>query len=384
LSDDAALAFLLAAALTWLMHSSIAAILLIATLVRQSVVPVDLGLDLMLGTNLGGALIAAGLTRGAVADQKAVTLANLIVRGLGAAAAAILIARHVPPLERLSADPATRIILAHIAFNTVILLAGALVAPWVAGLARRLAGRRGASGNLLDAQAASALDEAALSFPRQAIANATREVLRLTEDIDVMLARIIDLYRNAETDDMKSLGRLDDRVDRRHAAIKLYLARATASDVSEREAIACQELIAACVKLEQVGDIIVRNMLTHVQKMRDRKLEFSPEGWSELRAMHAAVLANARLAFNVLVSRDTATARRLVEEKDRMRELERDAGLKHFERLRHGTPATVESSSIHLDTIRDLKEINALLASLAYPVLEEQGLLSGSRLKKTG
>jgi phosphate:Na+ symporter len=92
------------------------------------------------------------------------------------------------------------------------------------------------------------------------------------------------------------------------------------------------------------------------------------------------VLANARLAFNVLVTRDVSTARLLVEGKDKLRDLEKAAAKLHFERLRSGSPLSIETSSIHLDTIRDLKDINALLASLAYPVLESQGLLRQTRL----
>jgi phosphate:Na+ symporter len=118
-----------------------------------------------------------------------------------------------------------------------------------------------------------------------------------------------------------------------------------------------------------------------VQKKLDRGLEFTDEGWRELTAFHASVLTNARLAFNLLVSRDSETARQLVEEKDRLRALEKEASQSHFLRLHQGTARSVETSSIHLDTIRDLKQINPLLASIAYPVLEEQGLLRGSRLK---
>ena len=151
--------------------------------------------------------------------------------------------------------------------------------------------------------------------------------------------------------------------------------------MTEAEALRCQELIGACVKLEQVGDIIVRNMLVHVKKKLDRGLKFTEEGWRELSAFHASVLANARLAFNVLVSRDPETARQLVEEKDRLRDLEKASSQSHFLRLRDGTAKSVETSSIHLDTIRDLKQINSLLASMAYPVLEEQGLLRDSRLR---
>jgi phosphate:Na+ symporter len=99
-------------------------------------------------------------------------------------------------------------------------------------------------------------------------------------------------------------------------------------------------------------------------------------------SLHASVLANARLAFNVLVSRDAETARQLVQEKDRLRDVEKDTSRRHFERLREGTARSVETSSLHLDTIRDFKQINSLLASIAYPVLEEaRAGCSGSRLK---
>jgi phosphate:Na+ symporter len=93
------------------------------------------------------------------------------------------------------------------------------------------------------------------------------------------------------------------------------------------------------------------------------------------------VLANARMAFNVLISRDAATALQLVREKDRLRGIEKRSSQNHFLRLRDGTARSVETSSIHLDTIRDLKQINSLLASIAYPVLEEHGMLGGTRLK---
>jgi phosphate:Na+ symporter len=196
-----------------------------------------------------------------------------------------------------------------------------------------------------------------------------------------MLRRIIELYETPNRKKMDELAALDDRVDRLHEDIKLYLAQIAPGKMSEREAARCQELLGACVKLEQVGDIIVRNMLPQTQKKLKRGIDFTPEGWRELSGFHAAVLSNARLAFNLLVNRDPVTARQLVAEKDRLRDVEKETSRRHFERLREGTEQSVETSSIHLDTIRDLKQINSLLASIAYPVLEESGELSGSRLR---
>jgi phosphate:Na+ symporter len=384
LSADASIAFIVAAVMTWLFHSSVASVLLIATLAAKSLIPVELGLDLMLGANFGGALIAAALTRSGTPAQRAVPLGNLLLRGAGSIAAAIYISNAGVPVEWLGSDPALQIIHGHIAFNLALLIFGLPLAPLVSRLARywtKLDQTKSPS-ELIDTESVTALDDAAIAYPKQAIANATREVLRLCETIDLMLTRVIDLYKNASRDDIAALSLLDDRVDKRHSAIKLYLARATANDMGPDEAMHSQELVAACVKLEQVGDIIVRNMLLHIQKLRDRGLAFTDEGWSELCAIHAAVLANAKLAFNVIVTRDLSTARMLVEQKDRLRELEKNASQRHFDRLREGSPLSIETSTIHLDTIRDLKDINSLLASLAYPILEQSGQLRGSRLKK--
>jgi len=381
LSGDAVTAFLIAAIMTWLFHSSVAAILLVVALAARGLVPAELGVVMVLGANIGGGVIAVMLSRAAPAKARIVPLGNLIMRGAGAVLALSAVMLLAPPLDLLGATVPAQLVNAHIVFNLLLAILGMPLAGVVYRTAERLTALNApAREDDLAATELSALSEAALDSPAQALANATREVVRVCETVEIMLVRIMELYEAADEDKIKALAALDDRVDRKHAAIKLYLAKVTSRKLTEAEALRCQELIGACVKLEQVGDIIVRNMLAHVKKKVQRGLEFTPEGWRELSSFHASVMANARLAFNVLVSRDAATARQLVEEKDRLRDVEKATSTSHFARLREGTVKSLETSTIHLDTIRDLKQINSLLASMAYPVLEEQGLLRGSRL----
>ncbi len=382
LSGDPVTAFLLAGVMTWLFHSSVAAILLVAALAARGLVPAELGVVLVLGANLGGGVIAALLSRASPPLARIVPLGNLILRGAGAVLALTALVLASPPLDLLGDTPAVQIVNAHIAFNFMLAVCGLAVAGLVSAAAQRIVALGAApEPAALAVTELSALDPGALDKPSQALANATREVVRVCETIEIMLQRIIGLYEEADKESIAALAALDDRVDSRHAAIKLYLAKVTQHAMSEEEALRCQELIGACVRLEQVGDIIVRNMLVHVKKKLDRRVEFTDQGWRELLAFHGSVLANARLAFNVLVSRDAETARQLILEKDRLRDMEKSSSQNHFARLGEGTAKSVETSSIHLDTIRDLKQINALLASMAYPVLEEQGMLRGSRLK---
>jgi len=379
-SGDAITTYLLAALITWLFQSSIAAVLLMATLAGRGLITPELGVVLVLGVNLGSSVIAPMLTRSAGPQVRIVPIGNLLMRGLGSLIMLVLFMIFRPHVAFLGATASDQIVNAHILFNVIILLAGLPLAGLVYRASERLVAlaSKPEPVNALEVTELSALDESALDVPSQALANATREVC---ETVEIMLKRIIELYESADANKIKALAALDDRVDRRHAAIKLYLAKVTKNPLTEDEALRCQELIGACVKLEQVGDIIVRNMLVHVKKKVEHGLKFTDEGWRELCAFHASVLANARLAFNALISRDPETARQLVLEKDRLRDLEKETSASHFERLRDGTAKSIETSSIHLDTIRDLKQINSLLASMAYPVLEERGLLGGSRLK---
>lgn len=383
LSGDPATAFLLAAVMTWLFHSSVAAILLVVALAARGILPLELGVVLVLGANVGGGIIAVMLSRAAAPKARIVPLGNLLMRALGAGLALGAVVTLDPPLRLLGATETDQLIHTHIVFNLLLVLLGMPLAGLVYRLAERIAllNVRPSAEESLAAAELSALDEAALETPSQALANATREVVRVCETIEIMLQRIMQLYEGADEDSIRELAKLDDRVDARHAAIKVYLAKVTLRQLSHDEALRCQELVGACVKLEQVGDIIVRNMLVHVRKKLDYGLDFTPEGWKELTAFHGMVLTNARLAFNVLISRDPATALQLVREKDRLRDVEKASSASHFARLGEGTAKSLETSSIHLDTIRDLKQINSLLASMAYPVLEEHGLLGGSRLR---
>ncbi|MET0575561.1 MAG: Na/Pi cotransporter family protein [Mesorhizobium sp.] len=382
-STDPVTAYLLAAFITWLFHSSIAAVLLLVTLAGRGFIPPELGVVLVLGVNLGSSVIAPLLTRHAEPGVRVVPIGNLLMRGAGSLILMIAFTWAKPPVAYLGSTVPDQIINAHILFNCLILIAGIPLAGLIYRASEKIValGTPPDPAESLAAAELSALNESALDTPSQALANATREVVRVCETVEIMLKRIIELYEKADAEKIAALAALDDRVDRKHQAIKLYLAKISARQLTEAEALHHQELIGACVKLEQVGDIIVRNMLAHVQKKLDRGLEFTEEGWRELSRFHASVLTNARMAFNLLVSRDPETARQLVEEKDRLRTLEKEASQSHFLRLREGTAKSVETSSIHLDTIRDLKQINSLLASIAYPVLEEQGLLRGSRLQ---
>ncbi|WP_375623058.1 MULTISPECIES: Na/Pi cotransporter family protein [unclassified Bartonella] len=384
LSTDPVSTFLLAAGLTYLLHSSIAGIILLVNFANYDLIHTQLCIVMVLGVNFGSSLIAPLLTRNASPKTRLVPLGNLLMRGAGSILVLILFLSFHPPITWLGNNASTQVINAHIIFNVFILFAGIPLSKWVLKLTTQIvhiSAKKTQADKTLNLSDQTALDDSVLERPSLALSNVMREVIHICDLVDIMLEKIMGLYENPDPNIICELNQLNTILDKKHIAIKLYLARLAGQKLSDEEALQTQELLGACIKLDQAGDIIIHNMLMLVKKKQQKGLQFSSEGWSDLLGFHAIVLANAHIAFNVLVSRDTHTAHLLVQKKDQLRNLEKEMSLKHFKRLREGDLKNVESSSLHLDTVRDLKQINSLLTSMIYPILEEHGLLQSSRLR---
>ena len=180
------------------------------------------------------------------------------------------------------------------------------------------------------------------------------------------------------TNDRKLVGelsRMDNIVDRLTEAIKLYIARLTRDSLDEREGRRAMEIVSFAINLEHIGDIIDKNLCELAIKKIKNRYQFSAEGAAELTAFHKRICESLQIAFSVFMTGDVEAARRLVREKAELRSIELAAGDQHFERLREGRPESIETSSLHLDILRDLKRIHSHVCSVAYPVLEAAGEL---------
>ena len=377
LATDPVTSCLFAAVLTWLAHSSVAVMLLIMSLAGTGVIPVEVALPFVLGANVGSGLIPVFLTSGAAAAPRRVPLGNLLFRVVGAAAALALLVVMQPAPELFASAPARQVANFHTLFNLALVV---LFLPLIGPMARLTEvllrdPPEEATDDWEQAPNPSYLDDQAIGTPRLAIACATREVLRMADKVEAMLRRSIEVFQDSSKRDLKRLALADDEVDTLHAEIKLYLTKVSRGKLTDEEKQRARELMQFCIKLEHIGDIIVKNLLKLAEKKSAAKVEFSPAGWSELTELHANVVDNMQLALNVLVSGDRQSARDLLAEKDRFSRLERASSEHHLSRLSQGQPASLETSSIHLDTIRDLRQINSHLSSIAYPILSQTGEL---------
>lgn len=381
LQGDPLTAFAVAAIIAWVVHSSVATVLLFVTFAANSFLPLEVALPMVLGANVGGGVIAVWLTRGMELEARRIPLGNLIFRGTAALLALSLLQVVDLPIHYLGGSEAVQLVNFHLAFNLVLVL---LAVPLVGPMERLTAALLplpviGPDHSTPDPMA-SMLDRSAVKLPSVALASAKRELLRMGETVATMYRPVMELMDGGNLDQIARVRALDDQVNRKHTDIKLFIAEVNRGNLTEREIRQGIELTDFAINLEHIGDIIAKSLLTLAEERAQKNLHFSPEGWAEMCDMHARVEANLQLALNVLISGDIESARQLAKEKESMRKLERESHDRHLERLRAGHATSVATSDIHLETVRGLKEINSLLVTVAYPILTESGHLLQSRL----
>ena len=377
------LVILAAAVLTWASHSSVVTVLLAMSLVAKGAAPLDAGLALVLGANLGSAInpLAEG---GGWRDPGAqrVPVGNLVNRLVGVVIVVALFPLLARYADRLGASPARAVANFHTLFNLVLALA---FLPFVRSYARAIARLLPQRADGAEPGAPLYLDPAIREAPPLALGAAAREALRMADTLEAMLAGLRVAIANPTRAQIGQLKALDDVLDRLNTAIKAYLVSIPAGAMRPQDAERQAQILAFATNLEHAGDLIDRNLLGIARRRLDRGLSFSPEGQDDLLRVVDRVAANLRVAASLFVTGDPEAARLLAAEKESFRAVEADAVGAHYQRLRSGNVSTMETSSLHLDALRDLKQLNShLIEAAAYPLLRAHGALLPTRLKSAG
>jgi phosphate:Na+ symporter len=378
LGSDLFTAFVIGAVFAWGVHSSVAAVLLFVTLAGQSILPTPAAVAMILGANLGGGFIAFVLTYSAPIASRRMVMANLILRGGGAALVLLGIVAMPDLLTGLGATPARQAINLHLAFNIgIALVALPLVGPITAVVSYFITEKHDKLGGL---EVTSALDPALLDRPGRAIDCAARELLGMGQKIEQMLNTVDPLYDQWNATTAGLIVDQDKTVKQTHLEIKLYLARLGQKGMDEDLSSRSLELASISSSLDSASDAIARIMLELAKRLDLQNVQFSPQGREEIRDFTDRVQSNVQLALNVMMNQNPAEARELVAAKEKVRKVEQKLQRNHIGRLREGLSESIETSNIHQETLRALKQINTAFSMVGHPMLLKSGDLLRSRL----
>jgi phosphate:Na+ symporter len=381
LGHDLVTAFIGGALIAFLFHSSVAAILLFAVFSVQGLLPLPAALPLVLGANVGGSLVAVWLTRNMHVKARRITLANLIFRFLGALVVLAMLQWSQLPLDYLGNNTARQLVNFHLVFNVALVIACLPLVVPLASLVKKIVPDLSAR-NQMAVTPKSALDYGVLDNAGLALASVTRELLRMSGQIEVMFAPLMEIFDTRSSDLVREIREMDESINASHMDIKLYLAKLNQRQLTPEQSQRSMELTNFAISLERVGDVICKDLLRLTEVMHKDRLSFSENGRKELANLHDRVTVNIQLALNVMLSEDLDSARQLAEEKEEMRRLEQRSHDLHMKRLGTGNAQSIATSDIHMEVIQGVKEINSRFVSFAYPILDRYGVLMSSRVSR--
>ncbi|PSL22154.1 Na/Pi cotransporter family protein [Shimia abyssi] len=379
LERDYVTAFIVGAVLAFVMHSSVAAILMCVTLVQIGAIPFGAALSLVLGANLGSAAIPLWLTRGMPDVARRIPWANLGLRGTWAITTLLVLNLAGVSDKLMIVGAGQSLVYAHVAFNLSLLV---LALPFCHRLEHVVSTLAPAGADLENGQVEgeSALDMGVLDTPQLAMASLKRELLRMTGMVERMLQPMLEIYDTPDIARIDALRAQDDAINLALSDIRSYVAAMPHDAYSKSESKAVRGLMDFAIRLESAGDVVSKKLTAIALEKQANGAQFSPEGWAELRQMYEAIMANMQLAANVLISDDLESARLLVMEKTELKRAERKSRKRHLKRLQEGRAESFGSSDVHLETLRALRDLNSHVSAIAYPILYRNGQLLETRL----
>lgn len=381
LANDFITAFLVGAALAFVMHSSVAAILMCVTLVQIGAVPFSAGVSLVLGANLGSALIPVYLTRGMENRARRVTLANLFLRGSFAVVALFAADTALNSGLLPAMGNGQTLVFVHIGFNTLLLFALPFASHLEQAMQYLLPQPPAKVGNSFQfAPEKPVLDVDNMGTPAQALSSIKKELLAMSDLVRSMFHPVLYLYQNGDPDSIKAVQELDQQVNEKLSAIRTFVAAIPTADFGKENTKSVRALMEYAIRLETAGDVVAKRLMVLAQDISRKNLVFSKEGLGELTKMHERILENIKLADNVLVSDDLESARLLSLEKTELKRAEGKSRKKHLQRLQEGQSKSFATSDVHLETLRALRELNGHISAVAYPLLYKHGQLLETRL----
>jgi len=352
---------------------------LFAAVVRSSAGPIGVAIMLgyggiidihgavaiVLGANLGSAITALLAAARSTAEGKRVALAHTVFKVVVVIIFFALMRYFAALLSMIGGSVARQIANAHTILNlAAVVLFFPILSPYERAIRALVKeGKKALEGK------PRYLDETVLDTPSLAIGQAQREAMRTADLVTGMFAKAKDVLKKNDDVLRREIVAEDDRVDELAEKTTTYLTRISQEELSRDQSLKEVALLHIVDELESIGDVVSKSLMTYAMKKIKLGFYFSKEGFSEINEFHEYVSATLKMAVTSFSTWDKRLARETVE---RRAEGERRLSVlhnAHMDRLRREKKESLDTSSVHLDLIRDLERINFHATNTAEAVL---------------
>ncbi|QBR03079.1 Na/Pi cotransporter family protein [Paraburkholderia pallida] len=280
------LGILVGAAFTAIVQSSAATLAIVIALGAQGLMPLEAGIALILGANVGtcGTALLASIGKSAEAIQ--VGVVHLIFNVLGVLFWAFFIpqmaelARFVSPsypelqgVARLAAETPRQVANTHTIFSVANTLVLIWFSGWIARLARMIVRTRTPETKPLGDPAY--LDETSLGVPSLGLQRVRLEVSRLGNEVVDIVRDGTHVVVNGSIEEINALLDRDKEADRLSAEILHYVGRLSKAEHSEQEGLQMVGFTQVVANLENISDIIGTNLMAVSQQRLTERIELT-------------------------------------------------------------------------------------------------------------
>ena len=368
LTDTPLIGILLSAGVTALIHSSAATIGIALVLASSSLISLHAAIYIILGANIGTCATAFLASLRAPAEARRVAWAHLLFKVFGVLLFIPFLAPFAQLVTTTAPDFARQIANANTLFNVIMaVLFLPLLGPF-SKLIMKLVPEKETEKEV----GPRYLDDHVLGTPALALGQASREALRVSDIVREMLIDAVKVFQSDDPSSITTIKNKDNLVDLLDRYIRLYITRLSSSPITESQSRRSMAVLEISRNLENIGDIIDRNIMPLALKRIDKGITFSPEGMDEIVLFHQKIVENFDTAISAFASNDRDLADQVLRNKEELGMMERELVQAHLDRLRKGFRESIETSHIHLDVIGNLARINSLITHIIYPIVDEK------------
>ena len=357
------------AVFTAVIHSSTGAIGIALSLTTLNLIDLNAALPIVIGANIGTCSTAILASLNSTVGGKRLAWAHLIMKLAGALLLFPFLGYYADFIKFLTPNLNYQVALSHFFmnfFNSILVLA--LLTPFVKLVVKLIPEEEEEEGSKFSVKF---LDPSALDTPAVAFGNVMRELLRMADINEEMLRLCMQAFEKNNMSIVEKLEEMDDDVDMLNREIKFYLAKITQSELTPKQAKKEMNLVNITNNMEIIGDILTKTIMELAVKKIKKGLEFSQDGWNDIKNFHAKVVENFHIAVTSLASNNLDLAKKAIRNKKKIVEMEDELKQSHFLRLASGMKESFLTSSIHLELLGHLRRVNSYITKVAQIVSEQ-------------
>jgi phosphate:Na+ symporter len=370
---------LIATLFTALIQSSSATMGVVIVLAQQGLITLEGGIALALGANIGTCATAGLASIGKPREAVRVAVAHVTFKIVGV----IIIFFFIPQLaeicrwvspaypeldgvEKLAKETPRQIANAHTFFNVGLALLFLPATPLFARFCEWVVPDNPQnSDSFFKSLKPKYLDDTLISTPQLALARCRLEIGRLGDRVREMFDKILPAVLSGSREDLHKIEEIDDEVDALYGEIVIYLGKLSKTNLSDEHAEELLFLFQTVDRLENIGDIVEKNMVRVGIKRIDESIIISEATLKIINDYHVQITRVLKDTVDVITNDNVDAINRVRNLREVIASMTLETEKHGIERLTADAPKRLDTYARERETIEYMNSIYRICRRIA-------------------